>query len=516
MNRSGPSRRDLIAAFLGMPAALAGCRLRPENQLPPGEIVGASAGIGHRLRNGARSLPTPTRWERTSVVIVGAGIAGLAASWRFRKAGFDDFFLLELESVAGGNARSGQNAVTAFPSGAHYLPAPLAENRLIVRLLDELGILEGPDHDGVPVVREQYLCRDPQERLFYQGRWYEGLYLSAGASADDLAQWQAFQTEVNRWVAWRDSRGRRAFTIPVAACSDDADVTALDRLSMADWLDEHRWTSARLRWMVDYACRDDYGTRPEQTSAWAGLFYFASRRRGPGVEAQPFITWPEGNGRLAHYLADPVRAKTRLGLAVADLNPREDDGKQRVDVIALNAAGGPALGFHADQAIFAAPHFLAPYLIRPYRHAPPAHVAEFQYAPWLVANLSLNDRPGGEGFGLAWDNVFYDSPSLGYVVATHQRGLDRGPTVLTYYYPLCDANPREARTRLLAMDWQSCTDLTLTDMGRAHPEIYSLVERLDVMRWGHAMIRPRPGFLWGKARAEARKPLGGIHLRTPT
>ncbi|HZU37218.1 MAG TPA: FAD-dependent oxidoreductase, partial [Gemmataceae bacterium] len=127
-------------------------------------------------------------------------------------------------------------------------------------------------------------------------------------------------------------------------------------------------------------------------------------------------------------------------------------------------------------------------------------------------NLSLSGRPNDEGFPLAWDNVFYDSPSLGYVVATHQRGLDRGPTVLTYYYPLCDANSREARTRLLGMDWQSCADLTLTDMARAHPEIHTLVERLDVMRWGHAMIRPRPGFIWGRARADARKPLGGIHF----
>ena len=182
MAQSGPSRRDLLAAFLGMPAALAGCALRPDNRLPPGEIVGASASVGHRLRDGTRAQPRPARCERTGVVIVGAGIAGLAASWRFRKAGFDDFLVLELEPAVGGNARSGRSAVTAFPWGAHYIPAPLPENRLIVRLLEEMGMLEGRDRDGVAVVGEQYLCRDPQERLFYQGRWYEGLYLSAGTA----------------------------------------------------------------------------------------------------------------------------------------------------------------------------------------------------------------------------------------------------------------------------------------------------------------------------------------------
>jgi hypothetical protein len=97
-------------------------------------------------------------------------------------------------------------------------------------------------------------------------------------------------------------------------------------------------------------------------------------------------------------------------------------------------------------------------------------------------------------------------------VATHQRGLDRGPTVFTYYYPLCDANAKAARTRLLSLDWQACADIALADLRRAHPDLRGLVERLDVMRWGHAMIRPRPGFIWGGARRAALRPYRGIHF----
>jgi hypothetical protein len=130
----------------------------------------------------------------------------------------------------------------------------------------------------------------------------------------------------------------------------------------------------------------------------------------------------------------------------------------------------------------------------------------------MVANLFLKDRPAARGFPLAWDNVLYESPSLGYVVATHQRGLDRGPTVFTYYYPMCDADPREARSKLLEMDWRACADVALTDLSRPHPDIRSLVERLDVMKWGHAMIRPRPGFVWGEARRKAATPHRGIHF----
>jgi hypothetical protein len=199
-------------------------------------------------------------------------------------------------------------------------------------------------------------------------------------------------------------------------------------------------------------------------------------------------------------------------MAAAEIIPVGAEGRSRVDVIAVDHEGREAVGFHADRVIFAAPHFLTRYLIQPYRDSAPAHVAEFEYGAWMVANLFLKERPASRGFPLAWDNVIYNSPSLGYVVATHQRGLDRGPTVFTYYYPLCEESPRDSRLKLLGADRSEWADVALADLSRAHPEIRELVERLDVMRWGHAMIMPRPGFVWGGARREAARPYRGIHF----
>ncbi|HZS45285.1 MAG TPA: twin-arginine translocation pathway signal, partial [Blastocatellia bacterium] len=162
--------------------------------------------------------------------------------------------------------------------------------------------------------------------------------------------------------------------------------------------------------------------------------------------------------------------------------------------------------------VFAAPRFLAKYLIAPYRDNPPAYLDEFQYGAWMVANLTLRDRPAVAGFPLCWDNVFYNSKSLGYVVATHQRGIYYGPTIFTYYYPLCDSNPREARQRLLSTDWNGWADVALSDMSFAHPEIRDLTDRLDVMRWGHAMVKPRPDFIWSGAREKAAASFRGIHF----
>ena len=507
------TRREVLAAFLGVPAALAACCSHTAPPpLPEGEIVGASDVIGHRLRDGLHVTPSQDQWQHAGVVIVGGGIAGLSAAWQFLKAGFEDFVLIELERAPGGTARSGTSPLIAYPWGAHYLPAPMKENFALLSLLDEMGVLEGRDGDGEPVVAEQFLCRDPEERVFYRGRWYEGLYLHAGASVEDIAQFDAFNAEVSRLVGWRDGGGRRAFAIPVATGTDDAEITALDKMTMAEWLERRGWRSERLRWLIDYGCRDDYGLTIDQTSAWAGLFYFCSRVTRPGAEARPLMTWPEGNGRLVSHLYEKVKSKVRLGLAAAEIIPTDPNGRTGVDVIAVDHEGANVVGFHADQVIFAAPHFLSSYVVRPYRENPPAHVAEFQYGAWMVANLFLKDRPKDRGFPLAWDNVLYESPALGYVVATHQRGLDRGPTVFTYYYPLCDSDPREARSKLLAAGRDEWADIALTDLSRAHPEIRSLAERIDVMRWGHAMIRPRPGFVWSEARKIASKPYRGIHF----
>ncbi len=488
------SRRELLAAFLGAPFAAMACRREPRLELPPGDIVGASHEVGHRLRTPIREMPND--WISVDRVIVGAGVAGLSAAWRLAQSQ-RDALVLELEEVAGGTARSGASRVSRHPWGAHYVVAPMAEDRWLVQLLREMSIIDSSGEVG-----EEYLVRDPQERIFYRGRWYEGLYLAAGASNEDLRQFHAFEREMAHWSAWRDAKGRRAFTIPTALASDDAEVLALDRMSMRDWLDAKNWHSPRLRWYVEYACRDDYGALLEDTSAWAGIFYFASRIETPGKRSEPMITFPEGNGRLVQHLAKSAKIET--GWLVTSLIPNENG----VDVIALSRDGRHLRGIHARQAIFAAPQFIASHVIRGFDR----DVRDFTYGSWLVANLALRDRPETRGFPLAWDNVLYESPALGYVVSTHQSDVDYGPTGFTYYYAFCDRDPRVARERLLSANREQWAEVVLSDLARAHADIRALTERLDIMRWGHAMIRPHPGFITSAARRQAVQPFRNIHF----
>lgn len=501
------TRRELLTTFLGAPIALAACRDVASRKFPDGEIVGQSVDLGHILREGRNFDVPPDNWQAAKVAIVGGGVAGLSAAWKLSNENFHDFVLLELEKEIGGTSRSGTGSPVGYPWGAHYLPVPFKENTELISLLDEMSLLEGRVPNGDVVVSEQFLCREPEERVFYKGRWYEGLYLNAGASAEDKRQFAQFQKQIDQWVNWRDASGRRAFVVPVANCSNDADVTSLDRISFAEWLQQNGFTSERLIWYCDYACRDDYGFKLEQTSAWAGLFYFCSRVRKSGDESQPFITFPEGNGRFVNHLFERVKDKVRKSHVVVSITPSDKD----VEVICLD--GDELRGFRCEKVIYASPMFTAPYVIRGFNENAPFGANAFQHNAWFVANLFLNDRPKprfARDFPLAWDNVFYESPSLGYVNATHQKGIDYGPATLTYYYPMC--HETEGRTKLFNYSWRELADVCLTDVARAHPDIYDLCERVDIMRWGHAMISPRPSFIWSGVREKAQQQWRNIHF----
>lgn len=501
------TRRELLTTFLGAPFAMAACGSIASRKFPDGEIVGQSVALGHILRERKTFEVPADKWETIRVAIVGGGVAGLSAAWKLSKEDFSDFVLLELEKEIGGTSRSGTGTPVGHPWGAHYLPVPFRENTELISLLDEMEITEGKAPNGDPLIGEQFLCREPEERIFYKGRWYDGLYLQAGAGEEDKRQFAEFQKQIDEWVNWRDSRGRRAFVVPVANCSGDADATDLDRISFADWLARNGFTSERLIWYCDYACRDDYGLKLEQTSAWAGLFYFCSRVRKSGDESQKFITFPEGNGRFVNHLFEPVKEKVRKSIVVVSVIPNESGA----DVICLDDA--TLRGFHCQKVIFASPMFTAPYVIRGFAENAPFAANEFQHNAWFVANLFLKDRPTqrfARDFPLAWDNVLYESPSLGYVNATHQKGIDYGPTTLTYYYPMC--HETEGRTKLFNYSWRELADVCLTDMSRAHPDIYDLCERVDIMRWGHAMISPRPNFIWSGVREKAVQPWRNIHF----
>lgn len=441
-----------------------------------GGFVFESEKPGHRLRDNA-DFQAPREPLRKSVVIVGGGVAGLCAAWRLLKRGFTDFAVLELEQQVGGNARWGENDVTAYPWAAHYVPVPGRKSRLIRELFEDLGVLR----DGV--WEERHLCHSPQERLFLHGRWQEGLEPELGVSARDREEYRRFENLMRRFHASGE------FTIPI---EEKGRGSPLDRISMADWMREQGFRSPYLEWYVNYACRDDYGTLSSEASAWAGIHYFAARE--PDEKAP--LVWPEGNGWIVRRMMERLRPFVRTGAMVR----RVREQGRRVRVVA------ETLECDADVVIWAAPTFLAPYVME---NAP--RVDGFEYSPWITANLTLERFPRERGQEVAWDNVIYDSPMLGYVVATHQA-LSRHPerTVWTWYWALAQGAPSRNREWMLRQDWSYWKEIILRDIGRAHPDIGDCVSRIDIWRLGHAMVRPAVGFRSSVERLRSAQARGRI------
>lgn len=474
------TRRQIVTGLLGAPALVG---LAPKTDRPiAGGFVFESQERGHRMRDRVAYQP-PGETRRSPVVIVGGGMAGLCAAWWLDKNGFHDFVLLEMEPQTGGNSRFGENEVSAYPWGAHYVPVPNTESVLVREILTEFGAFVDGQWE------ERFLCHSPQERLYIHGRWQEGIEPEIGATKADHEEYRRFSERVAEF------RGTGAFTIPMALGEGKAGpaIKELDRLSFAAWLDREGFRSPYLRWFCDYSTRDDYGAALTEASAWAGLHYFAAREN----EEKGPLTWPEGNGWLLRKLTGKLGKYLKTG--------------QLVRRIARLGAGwrveAEGAAWTADAVIFAAPMYLAPHIIDGFAPLP-----SLTYSPWVVSNLTLDRMPDGAE-GIAWDNVIYGSPALGYVAATHQSLRTRiDKTVWTHYWALAGADPRTVRRDLLGATWESWRDKVVQDIRRAHPRIHECIQRVDIFRNGHAMSRPGVGVRGSADLRRLREGLSGLQF----
>src|SRR5207302_5279445 len=92
-------------------------------------------------------------------------------------------------------------------------------------------------------------------------------------------------------------------------------------------------------------CRDDYGAHSQDTSAWSGVHYFASREhdeKGP-------LTWPEGNGWILQRLLKKLARYVHTDALVYRI--ARDGRKLRVLT--------PTTEYIAEKVILPAPRVLA-------------------------------------------------------------------------------------------------------------------------------------------------------------
>jgi hypothetical protein len=57
-------------------------------------------------------------------------------------------------------------------------------------------------------------------------------------------------------------------------------------------------------------------------------------------------------------------------------------------------------------------------------------------------------------------------------------------------------------------DWQV---LIANDLYRLHPELQGHIQHMDIMVWGHGMIRPTPGRIWNSKQDTVAPPIFLAH-----
>ncbi len=488
------------------------------------------------LRQAGQSAFQADRTKRCQVLVVGGGIAGLSAAYALRQAGMSDVALLELEDSPGGNSRGmsvGAGTPLPCPMGAHYLPLPGPQALEVRALLQEWGLVQPQGQGlGLTPLGETHLCHSPQERVYWQGAWFDGLMPPlAGREA------AALNEQGQRLAQWMSGLSAQlGFAMPCARAPWTAEHANWEAQTFAQALDTLGIQHPVLRAHLDYCCHDDYGAGAAQVSAWAGVHYFASRHgfrwggtTGPEREERGVFTWPQGNGWLVQRFTEGLKGVLHPRSAAVRIRTQ----KHGVEVDALHwplqasdasDAAGAAVApervrWQAERVILATPLFISQRLLEGEAELSQAlaqSVSQMRWAPWLLTQLQL-DAPLADRGGAppSWDNILATplqgsaasgpgSPapaaqrlSLGYVDATHQSLSPMpGPTVLTHYQALGGNSLQEltqARRELLHQSATHWLRGVLREVSAPHPDLRQRLQSATLVRHGHAMSVPVPG-----------------------
>lgn len=504
-------RRDFLngllvgasAAVLG--GSLAGCddggeTTPPEDELPPGNDKGDNHTICHQVRDGKTWEIPAAEGDPYDCVIVGGGLAGLVTAYRLQKLGVTKILVLEKEDV-GGFARLDGPAEAPWGQASAYTVFPYNDN--LIEVYTDLGIVTGLDADDLPVLDPKFVLKLPVNSSFIDGKFYpetwdtgiDGLPYDQ-AIKDDL---KAFRDDMIAWYEFVGTDDRFAFDTPSDASTEDADVRALDLVTFAEYIEQRGWSPQVAEFYAPY-CRSAFGSEPSELSAWAAINFF-------GSEFQPSMSQPGGNAHLSKALAAKVSAGT---IQTQCFVLRVQNQGDEVHVTYLK--DDVAKTIRAKTAVYAGPRYLAGYILPDLATSGRDEAKDFKYTPYIVAAVHVSKTPAGMGY----DTWFQEKRFFTDIIVADWAGLDdpesaslERPNTLSCYCPLLGDG---RRAELLSTSFEDYEKQLLEDLEEVLPGIRETITGVDLYRWGHAMLAPGKGFVFGASRVGSQAPEGHIHF----
>ena len=459
-------RRDFIqkvAIGSTLPFWLQGCDLSGLSSFP---IEFRSAqNTGHLIRE---SLNWPkTNGGSTETLIVGGGLAGLAAAYTLKNRPFE---LFELSDRFGGTASSTNLNGINICQGAHYdLDYPSYYGEEVLGLLEELDIIEyQPWKKMWSFLDRQHLIPGNRRQQCFENGKIRGDVIPEGKIKKQFLE------------IIRSYEGQ----LPMPTRLTAPELQKLDKVDFLSFLKERMAVDGDLERHLDYHMMDDYGGITSQVSALAGLHYFGCR---PYYRKHvELFSPPDGNAYFVNRITPRLpQQHLHLNHVVAKIE-RSGDG---FEVTVLDVHNKRTQTWKAERVVYAGQKHALKFIFPEEAHL----FEDNEYAPWMVINFVSPQEANSYG---KWQNEYLgEDPSfLGFIDSSVQdQSQLNDQRVFTAYYCL---EPKDREYLSTIVDHQKeIVQSTLTKIEKfLDRKIAVKTSGIHVM--GHTMAIPKPGFLF--------------------
>jgi protoporphyrinogen/coproporphyrinogen III oxidase len=400
--------------------------------------------------------------EFRDVVVVGGGIAGLAAAWRLRE---HDALLLEAGERLGGRSRSDARGDYWMNYGAHLFPGP---GTIVDRLARDCGLESVPVTGSMTglAIGPKRLTRGPVETY----------PLRLPLSVRDRAAFAIAGLRVQRAV----SAYRRVSTPRAGETTADVQARVLafeDERSFADFLGPLPPAVERI-----FSCAAHRATaEPSELSAGCGVGLFAMVWGGKrSLIARNLVG---GTGQLPVALGRRLGARARTGCHVTGLRPRG------TELVVDYQADGRAESVRARHVIVAVQAPFAAPLVAPVAGQAAAALEQLTYGAFLTVAIETRETRA-----MPWDRVYaVATPGRVFDMFTNQAHALRGDGKRRPGGSLMLFAGAGAAAALLRRPDEAITERFLADLHDLYPQSRGVIADVAVHRWELGNVYARPG-----------------------
>ncbi|MBL4710582.1 MAG: NAD(P)-binding protein [Flavobacteriales bacterium] len=426
--------------------------------------IDSNSAIGHKVRI-AIELPV-TRSIETETLVVGAGIAGLAAACSLNS---NKFVLCELDPTLGGTSGAININGDLYSQGAHYdLAYPSNYGKEGLFLLEKLEIIHFNEKSKLwEFVDKQYLISsDKEEACYYNGSIRESVLPNTELKQNFIALLKTYDNQ-----------------LPLPSTLFQKELHQLDRLTFYDYLNKYLPINHEFIEAIDYQMLDDFGGTSTQISALAGIHYYKCRPYYESKELELFSP-PQGNYYFIQKMAaqlDPANIqKNHLVFGL-----QQKGKKWHADV--LDTQNMIRKEYISDNVIYAGQKHALKYIHKDSYAA----FNDVSYAPWVVINIELDNAILENS---KWQNDFLspDGTFLGFVDSKVQDKTKN--RVLTAYY--CFPSIHHYVVKNFESSAEDLVHETIANISLYYKkDIGSYIKQVFIKLLGHAMPIPQPGYL---------------------